>query len=112
MHERIYSIKDEDDTVEFTTWKVRAMGRNENRARRRGRAIAPRTDPSCPRPGARSTSTTWAASPRCRCSTATRSAGAPRIEGPAVIEEETFTGLILHGQRAEVDAQGNYLVSL
>ena len=26
MHERIYTIKDEADVVEFTTWKVRAMG--------------------------------------------------------------------------------------
>ena len=26
MHERIYTIKNEDDLVEFTTWKVRAIG--------------------------------------------------------------------------------------
>ena len=36
MHERIYTIKDEDDTVEFTTWKVRAVGREPStRAARR-----------------------------------------------------------------------------
>jgi N-methylhydantoinase A/oxoprolinase/acetone carboxylase beta subunit len=30
-----------------------------------------------------------------------------RIEGPAVIEEETFTSLLLNGQSALVDARGN-----
>ena len=33
-----------------------------------------------------------------------------RIEGPAVIEEETFTSLLLNGQSALVDARGNYLI--
>ena len=35
-----------------------------------------------------------------------------RIEGPAVIEEETFTGLLLNGQSALVDAHGNYLITV
>ena len=33
-----------------------------------------------------------------------------RLAGPAVIEEETFTGLLLARQIAEVDDYGNYLV--
>ena len=40
MHERIYTIKDEDDTVEFTTWKVRAVGQNRAREQRVGTTIA------------------------------------------------------------------------
>jgi N-methylhydantoinase A len=34
QHERIYTIKDEGDTVEFTTWKVRAIGDTGGKARR------------------------------------------------------------------------------
>src|SRR5262249_49202684 len=41
MHERIYGIKDEDDTVEFTTWAVRAIGTNAARPRRRRRPLDP-----------------------------------------------------------------------
>ena len=40
MHERIYTIKDEADVVEFTTWKVRAMG-DTGGAGRRGSKLAP-----------------------------------------------------------------------
>ena len=35
-----------------------------------------------------------------------------RIDGPAVIEEETFTTLLLNGQSALVDARGNYLITV
>src|SRR5690606_14431820 len=38
MHERIYTIKDEGDVVEFTTWKVRAMG-DTGGAERKGAAL-------------------------------------------------------------------------
>src|SRR5690348_12959970 len=38
-HERIYTIKDENDVVEFTTWKLRAIG-NTGGAGRRGHAAA------------------------------------------------------------------------
>ncbi len=40
MHERIYTIKDEADVVEFTTWKVRAMG-DTGGAGRKGNKLAP-----------------------------------------------------------------------
>ncbi len=40
MHERIYTIKDEADVVEFTTWKVRAMG-DTGGAGRKGRKLSP-----------------------------------------------------------------------
>ena len=112
MHERIYTIKDEDDTVEFTTWKVRAIGLNKGHERRQGRVI---------------TSQSGAPQPKLRRPVYihelggmmdvpvfegdTLGAGA-RIVGPAVIEEETFSSLLLDGQTAVVDEHGNYLVAL
>ena len=34
QHERIYTIKDDNDIVEFTTWKVRAIGDTGGMSRR------------------------------------------------------------------------------
>ena len=52
-HERIYTIKDENDVVEFTTWKLRAIG-NTGGAGRRGHAAvqgAAAPDAEIPPPG-------------------------------------------------------------
>ena len=112
MHERIYTIKDEDDTVEFTTWKVRAVGENRARERRVGTAIARQGGMPLPksyRPvyihdqGGMSDVPIYDGN--------ALGQGA-RIEGPAVIEEETFTSLLLNGQSALVDARGNYLITV
>ena len=112
MHERIYTIKDEDDTVEFTTWKVRAIGLNQGREQRRGRAIE--TQSGTPQPKLRRPVYIHELGGLTEVAVYegdTLGAGA-RLEGPAVIEEETFTSLLLNGQTAVVDDHGNYLVSL
>ncbi len=111
-HYRIYTIKDEDDTVEFTTWKVRAVGINTYREQRRGQPIAIRdgaATPKAQRPvyihelGGITDVAVYDGD--------SLGAGAT-IDGPAVIEEETFTSLLLAGQSALVDPHGNYLVTL
>jgi N-methylhydantoinase A len=111
-HERIYTIKDVDDTVEFTTWKVRAIGLNKGRERRRGRTIMPQSGEPQPKLrrsvyihelGGMTDVPVYEGD--------TLGSGA-EIGGPAVIEEKTFTSLLLSGQTAVVDEYGNYLVSL
>ncbi len=112
MHERIYSIKEETDTVEMTTWTVRAIGhrpvadlwRRSRLAARSGAAEAksrrlvhlgpdqglieiPVFDGHALGSGA-------------------------RISGPSLIEETAFTALLLSGHDAEVDDHGNYLVTI
>jgi N-methylhydantoinase A len=112
MHERIYTIKDEDDTVEFTTWKMRAVGENRARERRVGTAIARQDGLPVPK-GHRSVyihdQGGMSDAPIYDGNTLGQGA---RIEGPAVIEEETFTTLLLNGQSALVDARGNYLITV
>jgi N-methylhydantoinase A len=109
MHERIYTIKDVGEVVEFTTWKVRAIG-DIGGAGRRGRE----------RPKQRGT-----AKPKGKRKVyihekggmtnvpvydgATMGAGA-KVPGPAVIEEETTTILLLPRQTAKTDQYGNYRV--
>ena len=111
MHERIYTIKDENDVVEFTTWKVRAIG-NTGGAGRRGHVVARAARRAGARnPGARSIS----ASPRHDRDPGLdgrSTAPASTIDGPALIEEPTTTFLLLPGQRATADGHGNYIVEI
>ncbi len=110
-HERIYTIKDESDVVEFTTWKVRAIG-NTGGASRRGR----------PAPQGAAT-----LAPKSRRKVYLGAAGGlaelpvhdgrimgpgSTLAGPAIIEEPTTTFLLLPGQAASVDAHGNYIVEV
>jgi N-methylhydantoinase A len=112
MHERIYTIKDERDLVEFTTWRVHAVGRNSRAARHVPVSALPSTGAS--------------ASPKSMRSVYIHALGGlseipvyegrllpanTRVLGPAVLEEETFTGLLLSGQTADIDDAGNYLIT-
>ena len=80
MHERIYTIRNEDDLVEFTTWKVRAIG---PAATDLAPASAPRRRA---RPGltasAGSTCPAAPATPRCRSTAATTSRPATGSRAP------------------------------
>jgi N-methylhydantoinase A len=113
MHERIYTIKDERDLVEFTTWRVHAVGRN-TRSFRSAPVAATASGASRP------------AKPKAFRSVYIQALGGPsevpvfrgrdlvagaHLQGPAVLEEETFTGLLLPGQTADVDGAGDYLIT-
>ncbi|MBX3568813.1 MAG: hydantoinase/oxoprolinase family protein [Rhizobiaceae bacterium] len=109
QHERIYTIKDEADTVEMTTWKVRAIG-DTGGAARGGSTIATQRGPVVPkakRPvylgkGFRDVPVYDAAA---------IGAGG-KISGPSILEQPTTTILLLEGQVATVDGFGNLLIEL
>jgi N-methylhydantoinase A len=111
MHERIYTIKDEDEVVEFTTWKVRAIG-NTGGAGRRGRVVAGGADR--PAPKARRPVYLGVAGGLTEIAIfdGRSIVAGVVIEGPAIIEEPTTTFLMLPGQRAETDAYGNYIAEI
>ena len=114
MHERIYTIKDERDLVEFTTWRVHAVGRNSRRAHSaQQRASVKRPATSCAAVSAKGLRSVYIHALGGLTEVPVYEgrelpAGA-HLQGPAVIEEETFTGLLLAGQSADVDDAGNYL---
>ena len=109
MHERIYTIKDEDDVVEFTTWKVRAIG-DVGGAGRRG-ADRPKQSGTLARKGERQAYVhDRGGLVELPVYDGNSAGAAARIEGPAIIEEETTTILLLPNQVATTDAHGNYLV--
>ena len=111
MHERIYTIKNENDLVEFTTWKVRAIGPAAI-------DLAPATGAEAahtpPRPhGSRRVHLPGrdgpAAVPVYRGDDL--AAGAS-IAGPAIVEEATTTVLVPEDAAAVIDGLGNYHVTL
>lgn len=112
MHERIYTIKDENDTVEFTTWKVRAVGENTDRARTRGIEILPQKGIVQPKGHRKVYIHDLGGLTRIPVYDGQTIGAGATIEGPAVIEEDTFTSLLLNRQSAVVDVHGNYLLKL
>jgi N-methylhydantoinase A len=111
MHERKYTIKDENDVVEFTTWKVRAIGDSGGKSRLG--ADRPKGKGSLAEKGRRPVYVHAAGGLVDLPVYDGRSiSSGASIAGPAIIEEETTTILLLPGHIAEMDRQGNYLVTV
>ena len=109
MHERIYTIKEEHDVVEFTTWKVRAIG-DVGGTTRRGAERAKQSG-DLPRKAARQAYVhDHGGLTDLTVYDGNHIGAGTRIEGPAIVEEETTTILLLPNQVATTDAHGNYLV--
>ncbi|MDE0201894.1 MAG: hypothetical protein OXK73_05605, partial [Rhodospirillaceae bacterium] len=110
MHERIYTIKNENDLVEFTTWKVRAIGpAAAELASAEGTATAGAAAPHGTRrvhlPGRDAPETV----PVYRGNDLAPGA---RVAGPAIVEEATTTVLVPEDAEAVIDPLGNYRVTL
>ena len=107
MHERIYTIKNEADEVEFTTWTVRAVGLRDavSVGDVRDRTLRP---PPLP------TRQVFIGAERAFQALPVHNAGAlgegESIDGPAILDSRTTTVLIHAGQRATIDGQGNCCV--
>ena len=111
-HERIYTIKDETDTVEFTTWRVQAIGRNALHQRLAARPMQDHAGPLQPKSRRPVYLHERGGMTELAVFDADEIAAGARIEGPALVEAQTFTTLLLPEQVAEVDADGNYLVAI
>ena len=109
-HERVYTIRIDEDLVEFTTWKVRAIGaRWESDAV--GKGAVPAQDGPLPEKSPRRIYVRELGGlAELPVYDGGSLGSAAVIDGPAVIEEETTTVLLLPGMTAKTDAQGNYRV--
>jgi N-methylhydantoinase A len=110
-HEQIYTIKDENDVVEFTTWKVRAIGDTGGRARQ-GDSLPPQRGAPVPKSRRPVYLGRSAGAVEVPVYDGRRLGSGCRFEGPAIVEEPTTTILLLAGQDAATDAQGNLLVEV
>ena len=113
MHERIYTVKNPDDLVEFTTWKVRAIGKNN--IFESGLLHNPKTDNE-DSPVRRSERQAYLPDAGGMLELPVYSGEdiypGNLIKGPALIEEETMTIFLPPDAMARANIQGNYLVDL
>lgn len=112
MHERIYSIRSDGDMVEFTAWKLRAIGRRRGRDQWKKATLPAQAGPAAPK-GARPVydQAIGRAEPLPVYDLATLGAGA-EIAGPALVEAATFTAYLKSGHDARVDDHGNLVVTV
>ena len=106
MHYRIYNVKIPTDIVEFTSWKVKAIGLADVRTPARLVSTeSPGTIPTSFRPlHFRGESQLV----DCPVFDGSLLAAGAVVTGPAVIEEPTTTILVTEGSTAIVDPDGNY----
>ena len=111
MHERIYTIKDEGDVVEFTTWKVRAIGDTGGKRR-----VGAGRDTGEGTPSEKSRRPVYIQDAGGVIEIPVYEGQAvlagQQVAGPAIIEEETTTILLLPGHTVTMDSQGNYLAAV
>ena len=106
MHERIHTIREDDGEVEFTTWTVRAIGTGGGAD---AGPAATQGSGDLPERGRRSV---YLGEERAFRSLPAYDGNAPaagaEIAGPALIDSDTTTILLLAGQRARTDSHGNF----
>jgi N-methylhydantoinase A len=107
MHERIYTIKDEADVVEFTTWKVRAMGGTGRTGQ-----VLPRQQGTPQPKSRRSVYLGKAGLQAVPVYEGAALGGGASIAGPSIVELPTTTILLLDGQTSTTDEHGNFLVEV
>ncbi|MCY4406508.1 MAG: hypothetical protein OXC15_09080, partial [Rhodospirillaceae bacterium] len=107
MHERIHTIREDEGEVEFTTWTVRAIGTGGSTTEG-GQAAAPAGG----RLPGRGTRNVYLGEERAFRALPVYDGNVPpagaEVAGPALIDSDTTTILLLAGQRTRTDAGGNF----
>lgn len=112
MHERIYSIRADGDIVEFTGWKLRSIGKRDGQDIWRNHRISPHSgaiieagsrDVYSHGLGRRQEVPVY--------KLAALGSGA-LVDGPCVIDADTFTAFLKEGHRATIDDYGNVVVTV
>src|SRR5690606_12642565 len=112
MHERIYSIRADNDVVEFTAWKLRAIGKRSGQDLWLKSVLEPQQGEAKPK----NTRGVYNQE-RQRFDDlpvyemADLGHGA-RVSGPCLVEAETFTAYLKDGHNGEIDRHGNLVVTV
>jgi N-methylhydantoinase A len=112
MHERIYSIRSDGDVVEFTAWKLRSIGKRSGQDIWRKNVLADHVGAvkqKATRGVYRHESTRVEDLPVYDLSDLGTNA---RVEGPCLVEAETFTAYLKNSHRGEIDRYGNLVVNV
>lgn len=112
MHERIYSIRTDGDVVEFTAWKMRAIGKRKGQDSWRHNTLPLQKGPV----SAKTTRQIYDLDVRGMVvvpvyDLSTLGEGA-KVAGPCLIEAPTFTAFLKTKHEGTIDALGNINVSI
>ena len=112
MHERIYSIRADGDVVEFTAWKLRAIGKRSDQDIWQKNTLADHAGAAAHK-GKRGVYQQELgrveALPVYELSGLGASA---RVDGPCLVEAETFTAYLKQDHQGEIDRYGNLVVTV
>jgi N-methylhydantoinase A len=112
MHERIYSIRSDNDVVEFTTWKVRAIGSRAGSDLWRSH----RLDSQINKPQPKGSRDVYMRENGGTLQLPVYDAHAlnygAQIAGPCLIDATTFTAFLARGHFGTMDQYGNLLVEV
>ncbi len=112
MHERIYSIRADNDVVEFTAWKLRAIGKRSGQDIWQKNTLADQAGqvaPKAERGVYQQDKGHVVLLPVYEM--ADLGAGA-RLAGPCLVEAETFTAYLKDQHSGEIDRYGNLVVNV
>lgn len=112
MHERIYSIRTDGDVVEFTSWKLRAIGKRQGQEIWRRNTLPTQSGAVSPKSMRQiydQPSRSMAEIPVYELSQLGEGA---QLAGPCLIEAQTFTAYLKRGHGGMVDAFGNVIVTV
>jgi N-methylhydantoinase A len=112
MHERIYSIRSDNDVVEFTTWKVRAIGTRAGSDLWRSHVLDRQIGKPQPK-GSRGVylRDNGSKQPLLVYDAHALNCGA-QIAGPCLIDANTFTAFLARDHVGTMDQYGNLLVEV
>lgn len=110
MHERIYSIRADGDTVEFTAWKLRSIGKRTGQDIWLSHTLHEQKGPVQPKTTRMVYSHEQKAKEELSVYELTGLGAGAALTGPCIVDAETFTAYLKKNHNATVDKYGNLVV--
>jgi len=112
MHERIYSIRADGDVVEFTAWKLRAIGKRTGQDVWLSHTLHSQDGAVQPKGFRNVYSHEIKAKEELPVYELAELGAGAQLAGPCIVDAETFTAYLKKGHDATVDTYGNLVVQV
>jgi N-methylhydantoinase A len=112
MHERIYSIRADGDVVEFTAWKLRAIGKRTGQDVWLSHTLHSQDGAVQPKGFRNVYSHEIKAKEELPVYELAGLGAGAQLAGPCIVDAETFTAYLKKGHDATVDTYGNLVVQV
>jgi N-methylhydantoinase A len=112
MHERIYSIRADNDVVEFTAWKLRAIGKRSGQDIWQKNTLAAQAGEVRPKAKRGVYNQEQQRVEDLPVYEMADLGSGARVAGPCLVEAETFTAYLKDQHQGEIDRYGNLVVTV